>query len=234
MMIKKVALVTGGNKGIGKEIVRGLYEAGVKVYLGARNLERGRVAAKEIAAEIEIIQQDITDEASIDTAYEAINKNEKCLDILVNNAAMNLGAAASSQVTVQEMRTVFETNVFSIVGMTNRFLPLLKKAEHANIVNLSSDVASLQLQKESADLPLSYPSSKTAVNALTVHYASEFKNSHLHFNMIAPGFVDTDFNGHRGTKTPQEGAAAPLKYALDFSDHAPNGVYASSEGVIPF
>lgn len=141
----RVALVTGANKGIGKAIVRGLARAGFTVLLGARNAERGIAAAKELANDgtVRFIQLDVTDEASVRAAAEVIEREFGRLDVLVNNAGINKGPNVTgwrppSEETAENMRAVFETNVFAVVTVTNVFLPLLLRAEAGRIVNVTS------------------------------------------------------------------------------------------------
>jgi len=232
----KIALVTGANKGIGKEIARGLAQLGFTVLLAARDAERGLTAAAELAADghVAFQQLDVTDPASIDAAVKNIEQRHGRLDVLVNNAGIGVAYAPASQTSTDAMRTVFETNVFSIVGVTNAMLPLLRNAEAARIVNVSSVRGSLTHPDALTWNPsMSYSTSKTAVNALTVHYALELADTPIKVNAVTPGYVATDLNAFQGNRTPAEGARVALKYATLDAD-GPSGGLFDEEGVIPW
>ena len=146
MNTTKIALVTGANKGIGKEIARQLGQAGFTVLVGSRDLARGELAVKELVAEgLDAIgiQLEVTDEKSVRSAAEWIETACGRLDVLVNNAAIiPAGDDAVSQVGIGVLREAFETNVFGLVSVTQAMLPLLSRAERARVVNLSTSLAS--------------------------------------------------------------------------------------------
>ncbi len=221
----KVALVTGANKGIGKAIVRGLAQKGMTVLLGARNPERGIQAARELSNDgtVLFLQLDVTDEASVQAAAREIAARYGRLDVLVNNAGIGLGASRPGEETVQNMRMVYETNVFAVVAVTNALLPLLRLSRAGRIVNVTSLRGSLGDAGAYVGTPImAYSSSKTALNALTVHYAP---TTHIKVNGAAPGYVATDFNGFHGTRTPDEGAAIAVKLATLDEDGPTGGVF---------
>jgi|SRR5579859_8042425 len=223
-----VALVTGANKGIGKAIAQGLAQQGMHVLLGARNPERGMQAAEELSryGTVRFLALDVTDEASLQAAVEEITTRYGVLDVLVNNAGIGLGVFPPSAETVQTMRTVYETNVFAIVAVTNALLPLLRRSAAGRIVNISSLRGSLGDAGAFVGTPLmAYSSSKTALNALTVHYARELAATPIKVNGAAPGYVATDFNGFRGTRTPAEGAAIAIRLATLPPDGPTGGVF---------
>jgi NAD(P)-dependent dehydrogenase (short-subunit alcohol dehydrogenase family) len=213
---RRVALVTGANKGIGKAIAAGLLADGFVVYLGARDLERGRAAAEGLAAvgDARALQLDVTSESDVDDAVARITQDFGHLDVLVNNAGVNVGYQRPTEESVENLRYVYETNVFAVVRVTNAFLPLLRQSPAGRIVNVTSKRGSIGEEGAWAGQPsMAYSSSKTALNALTVHYARELADTPIKVNGAAPGHVATDFNGFRGTRTPEEGAAVAVRLA---------------------
>lgn len=229
-----VALVTGANKGIGKEIARGLAKRGVTVLLGTRNRERGLAAAAELQADGTVVPLliDVTDGATIASAASEIEAQYGRLDILVNNAGVPASRTPPSEIDVAEMRHVFEANVFAVVAVTNAMLPLLRQSPAARIVNISSLRGSLGDQGAFVGQPsVPYSVSKTALNALTVHYARELASASVKVNAAAPGHVATDFNNFRGTRTPAEGASIAIKLATLGPD-GPTGGFFDDRGRI--
>lgn len=240
-----VALVTGANKGLGKETARQLAARGVRVVLGSRDLSRGRTAARQLAAEgadVGLVQLDVTDEASIATATATIDERYSRLDILVNNAGAFVGAPAL-QVTGEQLRSVFETNVYGVISMIQAAVPLLQRSLAPRIVNVSSTTGSIALTGAGADLPgdasrrLAYTASKAALNMLTVQYARAFAQDprlrHVLINSATPGYTATDINNHQGDRTVAEGARAIVELALLPGD-GPTGGFFSDEGRIPW
>lgn len=233
---KTVALVTGANKGIGKAIARGLARQGITVMLGARDPERGKQAEQELAAdgEVEFIRLDVLDEASINVAAHDILQKFGRLDVLVNNAGTNSGRFKPSQETAETLRQVYETNVFGVVAVTHAMLPLLRQSSAGRIVNVSSLRGSLSSPGAFTGQPsMSYSSSKTALNALTVHYARELAETNIKVNAAAPGFVATDFNNFAGKRTPDEGAAIAIRLAT-LDESGPTGGFFDDEGSLPW
>jgi len=227
---KQVALVTGANKGIGKAIVQGLARDGLIVYLGARNPERGRAAAAELQAdgEVHFVQLDVTDPASVEAAAKTIQSEAGRLDVLVNNAGISSAPGSRFRTPVEEvaenMRAVYDTNVFAVVRVTNTFIPLLLRSTAGRVVNVTSKRGSIAEEGAWVGRPyMAYSTSKTALNALTVHYARSLADTPIKVNGAAPGHVATDFNGFRGTRTPAEGAAVAIRLAQLNSD-GPTGL----------
>jgi NAD(P)-dependent dehydrogenase (short-subunit alcohol dehydrogenase family) len=230
----RVALVTGANRGIGKEIARGLLRRGMTVLLGARDPARGRAAAAELAIDGEAIflPLDVTDEWSIGVAAAAIEDHHGRLDVLVNNAGVAATRDLPSEVTAEAMRLVYETNVFGIVAVIHAMLPLLKRSAAGRIVNVSSLRGSLGDPGAFAGGPsIAYSTSKTALNALTVHYARELAPLGIKVNAAAPGHRATDFNGRSGTRTPAEGATIAIRLATLEQD-GPTGGFFDENGPI--
>jgi len=216
----KIALVTGANKGIGKAIAKGLAQKGFTVFLGARDSEKGIAAAAELKAEgdVRFVQLEVTHLTSVLSAKQLIESETGRLDVLVNNAG--IGAAPGSRFNTPEeeiaenMRAVYETNVFAVVTVTNTFLPLLLQSDAGRIVNVTSKRGSLGEEGAWVGRPnMAYSSSKTALNAITIHYARSLAKTHVKVNGAAPGHVATGFNGFRGTRTPEHGAEVAIRLA---------------------
>ncbi|HEY2057824.1 MAG TPA: SDR family oxidoreductase [Amycolatopsis sp.] len=209
MTTQRTALVTGANKGIGKAIAAGLVKEGFTVYVGARDVGRGQATAAEIGGRF--MQLDVTAQEDVDRAVREIGH----LDVLVNNAGVNTGDyGPPSSETAEAMRRVYETNVFAVVRVTNAFLPLLRASTAGRIVNVTSKRGSIGEEGAWAGQPsMPYSSSKTALNAITAHYARELAGTAVKVNGAAPGHVATDFNGFRGRRTPEEGAEVAIRLA---------------------
>jgi NAD(P)-dependent dehydrogenase (short-subunit alcohol dehydrogenase family) len=234
-MEKKIALITGANKGIGFETARQLAALGMTALVGARDEERGLAAGRALrdgGADARFVQLDVTDPKSIGRAAEWIEAEYGRLDVLVNNAGTATIArrgALPSQTDLGDMRAVYEINVFGVVAVTNAMLPLLRRAEAARIVNVSSEVGSIGSQSDPAS-PLSqmpasvqYPSSKSALNMITAMYAKEFRDTPIKVNAANPGYTDTDFNDHRGFRSAAEGAE-PSVYLATLPGDGPSGI----------
>jgi NAD(P)-dependent dehydrogenase (short-subunit alcohol dehydrogenase family) len=235
-MTTKIALITGANKGIGFETARSLGTQGMTVLIGARDEERGRAAEqalRESGADAHFVQLDVTDAKSIQRTAEWIEAEYGRLDILVNNAGTATVARQGfppSQTSLEDMRAVYEINVFGVVAVTNAMLPLLRRAPAARIVNVSSEVGSITAQSDPGhplgQMPASvqYPSSKAALNMITAMYAKELRDTPIKVNAANPGFTDTDFNNHRGFRTAAEGAE-PSVYLATLPGDGPTGIH---------
>lgn len=234
----KTALVTGANKGIGLEVVRQLVINGFFVYLGSRNLESGRAAAEKLKADginaIEAIQLDVTNPDSVSAARAEIGRKTKVLDVLINNAGISGGFPQSAlDATIDQFQTVYETNVFGVVRVTQAFIDLLKASPAPRIVNVSTAMASLTLAADSSsagyDIKLAvYQSSKSALNMYTINLAYALRDTAFKVNAVCPGYTKTDFTGHQGTSTVQEAGQRIAKYAL-LNQDGPTGKYFSEE-----
>jgi NAD(P)-dependent dehydrogenase (short-subunit alcohol dehydrogenase family) len=216
------SLITGANKGLGFEAARQLVAAGHQVWIGARDPDRGQRAADQLGAGF--VQLDVTDDASVGAAAKIVGQ----LDVLVNNAGISGGRVGPTEATADDMRAVYETNVFGAVRVMHAFIPLLEDSEAPIIVNVSSGVGSLGLSADpegpwrDANYPV-YASSKAALNMLTIRYAAAFPT--MRINSVDPGFTATDFNQHRGTQTVEEGAEVIIRYALISSDGPTGGFF---------
>ncbi|MCE7063889.1 SDR family oxidoreductase [Dyadobacter sp. CY326] len=234
----KSALVTGGNKGIGYEVVKQLSKNGFFVYLGSRSLESGLSAAEKLKAEgfsnIEAVTLDVTNQESIDAARATIGKKTEVLDVLVNNAGISGGFQQSALETkIDTFKTVYETNVFGAISVTQAFFDLLQKSSAPRIVNVSTSMASLTLAADlsSSSYPtrfVAYQSSKSALNMYTINLAYELRDTAFKVNAVCPGYTKTDFTGHQGTSTPEEARQRIAKYAM-IGNNGPTGQFFSEE-----
>ncbi len=241
MADKKIALITGANKGIGKEIARQLGASGMTVLIGARDAARGKEAADELkigGADACPILVDVTDQAGIDAAAAQVEQDYGRLDVLVNNAGIALDAGPASTLELDTLRRTYETNVFGVFSVTKAFLPLLQKSEAGRIVNMSSGLGSLTQNSDpnseyAAVKPLAYNSSKAALNMMTVIFAAELKDTAIKVNAADPGYTATDLNQHRGPRTVAQGATIAVRLAT-LPEDGPTGGYFDENGVVPW
>jgi NAD(P)-dependent dehydrogenase (short-subunit alcohol dehydrogenase family) len=251
MTDKPIALITGANQGIGLQIAKDLVVHGFHVLVGSRNLERGESAAKEIGADAHALQLDVTDNASIAAAAARVRKEFGRLDVLVNNAAISSTSRTpgmsiqdyaalnrASRISLDEVRAIFETNVFGALAVTQAMLPLLRAAPQGRIVNVSSGVGSLTRASDPASpwRPIfgpGYSASKTALNAMTVAMAIELESTTIKVNAVSPGYTKTNLNGYSGTETVEQGAAEAVRLALIGPD-GPTGSFSNTQGPIPW
>jgi NAD(P)-dependent dehydrogenase (short-subunit alcohol dehydrogenase family) len=232
MQDQPVALVTGANQGIGLQIAKDLVVHGFTVLVGSRDFERGEAAAKEVGPAARALQLDVTNRASITAAAERVRNEFGRLDVLVQNAAISntrklpgqsieeyAKTTRPSNVSLDEMRAVWDTNVFGVLAVYQAMLPLLRETPGARIVNVSSGVGSLTTNSDPA-FPYRaifgpvYPASKTALNALTLAMALELEPEGIKVNAVSPGFTKTNLNGYAGTETVEEGAREAVRVAL--------------------
>lgn len=238
--ITKTALVTGANKGIGYEIAAGLARRGFRVGVGARDAGRRDEAVARLRADghdVFAVALDVTDDASVAAAAARLEQHGG-LDVLVNNAAITGGMPQEpTRVSPDQVREVVETNVIGVIRVTNAMLPMLRRAAQPRIVNVSSTVGSLTLQTAQAEAvgPVSaaYSPTKSYLNAITVQYAKELADTGILVNAGCPGYVATDLNGHRGTRTPEQGAAIFLELAT-LPAGGPTGTFRDDSGIQPW
>ena len=241
MTDRRVAVVTGANKGIGLEIARQLAHEGMRVFVGTRDEERGRAAAEKLRAEgldAQALRLDVTDDASVAAAAARIERDPGRLDVLVNNAGIAIDDGPPSRVSLEVLRRTYETNVFGVVRTTQAFLPLLRRSDAGRIVNLSSSLGSLGKNSDPAwDFAavkfLAYNSSKTAVNAITIQFAWELRETPIKVNAADPGYVATDMNRHQGVRSVEQGAATPVRLATLPAD-GPTGRFFNDAGPVPW
>jgi NAD(P)-dependent dehydrogenase (short-subunit alcohol dehydrogenase family) len=252
MQDKPVALVTGANQGIGLQIAKDLVAHGFTVLVGSRNLERGEAAAKEVGPDAHALQLDVTDQASITAATERVRRDFGRLDVLIQNAAISntnklpgqsiaeySKTTRPSNVSLDEMRAVWETNVFGVLAVYQAMLPLLREAPAARIINVSSGAGSLTMNADPANAHRSifgpvYPASKTALNAITLAMAIELESTGIKVNAVSPGFTKTNLNNYAGTETVEEGAREAVRVALLGPD-GPTGTFTHAKlGTLPW
>jgi NAD(P)-dependent dehydrogenase (short-subunit alcohol dehydrogenase family) len=214
------------------------------VYLAARDKERVEKAAATLSSEglkVKALVLDVTDEATIKAAAGLVEHEHGKLDVLVNNAGIAGGkdwTIKPSVTPLATVRTVFDTNFFGVIAVTQAFLPLLSKSAAGRIVNLSSSLGSLAIHSDPNGpfkdyVLLSYNTSKTALNAATIQFANELRGTSIKVNAVCPGYVATDLNGNSGPRTTEQGAKIAVKMATLGSD-GPTGGYFNDEGVIPW
>ncbi|WP_306213932.1 SDR family NAD(P)-dependent oxidoreductase [Actinoplanes sp. RD1] len=230
--METITLVTGGNKGIGRETARRLKEAGHTVLIGARDPGRGRIAAEELG--VGLLPLDITDQAGVDAAAARVRADHGRLDVLVNNAGVNTVVKPLEQTTAEEAAAVLEANLLGALRVTNAFVPLLRASRHARIVNVSSRVGSFAATLELGMfdwqvVPPVYAISKTALTMLTLKYSRALPG--ILVNAADPGYTATDLNGGRGTQTVTEGTDAIVRLAT-LGDDGPTGTYVSRDGTV--
>ena len=258
----EVALITGGTQGIGKEVARALVRAGVTTVIAARGAETGGAAATELSAQAApdaraVFQPvDLADAGSIAGLAEFVSGEFGRLDILVNDAARAFPPQSAFTVTADQMRAVFEVNVFAVVTLTNALMPLLEAAEAGRIVNVSTERGSLgvgetpvadDMRRRAGNTApagtmahriafvtppnMTYGSSKAALNAVTQHFAHQLEQtgSRVRINAAAPGHCATPFNNFRGWRTAGEGARIITALAL-CGDDAPQGGFFNDQG----
>ncbi|MER9253310.1 SDR family oxidoreductase [Mesorhizobium sp. M0598] len=250
MQDKPVALVTGANKGIGLQIAKDLAANGLTVLVGSRRLEHAEAAAKSIGGDAHALQLDVTDQASIAAAAERIRIEIGRLDVLVNNAGIShagkpgtsfeeiINSGRPSVASLDDVRAVFETNVFGIVAVTQAMLRLLREAPAARIVNVSSGAGSLTLNADPAfpyrtSFGAVYNPSKTAVNAMTLAFAIELEETGIKVNAACPGYTATELNNFEGPRTVEQAAREPVRLAL-LDASGPTGTFSNEDGPLPW
>jgi len=252
---KKVALVTGANTGVGFQVAKALANDGYMVYVGARDLQKGEAAVIQIGGNTQAIQLDITDTQSIHAAVAKIQDEFGYLTLLVNNAAIShagkkgrtmeevLEAQKPSVAHIPELRTVWDTNVFGTLALTQAVLPLLQSAPSARIVTVSSALGSLTLNANPqnpyrAAFDAVYGASKTALNGIFLSLANELENTNIKIHLVSPGFTATALNNFQGTDTVEHGSLEPIRVAL--TEDLPNGSFtgpadfAGKDNVLPW
>ncbi|NJI71987.1 SDR family NAD(P)-dependent oxidoreductase [Sphingobacterium kitahiroshimense] len=236
----KVALVTGANQGIGFQIAKALAGNGYIVYLGCRDIEKGYAAATTIGNNARAVQLDVTDATSVYAAVQELEKDFGYLTLLVNNAGIShagihrgtleemMASQRPSVASIAEMRTVWETNVFAVLSVTQSFLPLIRQAENPRIVNVSSGLGSLTLNADPNSpwrngFDAIYGASKAALNALTLSLSIELEAENIKVNAVTPGFTATALNNFQGTDSIEVGSLEPIRVALE--EDGPTGKF---------
>lgn len=245
MTDQRIALVTGANQGVGLQLTRELVAKGVTVLLGSRNLEKGEAAARSIGTGAIAIQIDVTDAASIAAAAERIRTEFGRLDLLVNNAGISNNrpakvtmaeftkTSAASIVSIEEVRAIWDTNVFGVLAVYQAMLPLLRLSSDARIVNVSSTVGSLGTNADPA-FPYraiytpGYAASKTALNGITLAMMIELEGTGIKVNLVSPGYTSTALNNFEGTDSLEDGSREVVRVAL-LGPNEPSGTFTAWE-----
>lgn len=235
--------ITGANKGIGFQVAKQLLQQGYFVYLGCRNAENGKAAVAKLQEQklnkVGFIEIDITNKDSVKDAVIELSSKIPQLEVLINNAGI-IGSFAqkASNIEMDVIDKIIETNFKGAVRTTQSFLDLLKKSANPRIVNVSSDMGSLSLQSdynwEHAHLkPLGYMASKASLNAFTISLAYELREANFKVNSVNPGATATDLNNHLGTRTPEFAAQVIVK-AATFDKNGPTGKFFGENGELPW
>jgi NAD(P)-dependent dehydrogenase (short-subunit alcohol dehydrogenase family) len=242
---KKIALVTGANRGIGLETARQLGKKGITVVVAARSFEAAKETAEKLKAEgldVFPVKLDVTSAADRTAAAKTISEKYGKLDILINNAGVGADNGIfenkTAETTDAELQKVFGTNLFSVVAVTREFLPLLKKSPAGRIVNLSSILGSLTLHADpnspiAAIKTFAYDASKSALNAFTIHLAAELKGTNIKVNSAHPGWVKTDMGTDKAPMEVTDGAKTSVELALIGAD-GPNGRFIHMGKEVPW
>ncbi|MBY5549297.1 SDR family oxidoreductase [Rhizobium leguminosarum] len=236
----KNALITGANKSIGFETARRLGGMGYRVWLGARDEGRGESAAETLRAQghdVRFLEIAVEDDASVKAAADRVRQEDGKLDALVNNAGIPGAFIDPADQTVDDIRQVYEINVFGPIRITQAFLPLLKAASSANVVNVSSELGSLgALTDPESEFygvnSLGYNSSKTALNAVTVSFSKALASFGITVNSADPGYTKTDFNGNTGYRTVEQ--AAEIIVQLAVANDGQTGAFINDKGTLPW
>jgi NAD(P)-dependent dehydrogenase (short-subunit alcohol dehydrogenase family) len=229
-----ITLITGANKGLGRETARRLLEVGHTVLIGARYAERGQRAADELGGVF--LKIDPTSDASVAAAVDQVRSEYGRLDVLINNAGTAEPRVGAADLTADEAMKGFGINVFGPIRVMHAFLPLLRASGNPRIVNVSSGVGSFTrlltpgTVENAVTLPV-YPATKAALTMLTVQYARALDG--ILVNAADPGFTATDFNNNRGTQTVTEGTDAIVRLATLPKD-GPTGTFQDRNGTVPW
>ena len=240
---KKVALITGANKGIGFETARQLGKLGYTVLLGSRDALKGEVAARQLRGEgidARVVKLDVTRQSDIDAVARLVEREFGALDVLVNNAGVMLEKGwtqnTTSETRLENLRATFEANVFAVVALTNALLPALKKAAAARIVNVSSLLGSVSLQATPGSPTygtklFAYNASKAALNMFTIHLAHELRGTKIKVNSAHPGWVKTDLGGSAAPMDAVEGAKTEVQLATLPEDGPTGGFFHAGQAI---
>ncbi len=245
-MSKKIALITGANKGIGFETARQLGKEGITIIAASRNKENGIKAVAELNAEgidAEFLQLDVDNDKDIQFAYDHINNKYGKLDILVNNAGIqvesdNWAINNSADIDEKVLRQTLDTNFFNVVKLTNTLLPLIRKSDAGRIVNLSSILGSLGLHAD-PNSPIygsklfAYDTSKTALNSYTIHLAAALADTNIKVNSAHPGWVKTDMGSDAAPMEIADGAKTSVALSL-LDANGPSGKYIHLGSELPW
>ena len=227
----RVALVSGGNRGIGLEIVRQLAGRGITVILGSRDEESGRAAAEGLSGDVVVRQLDVTDEGSVARLASFVEDEFGRLDVLVNNAGIsNDDGQRGVNADLDRVREALEANLFGAWRLCEMAIPLMQRHGYGRIVNVSSGMGALEDMGGGSP---GYRVSKTALNALTRILASELRGSGILVNSVCPGWVQTDMGSPRAPRPVEEGADTPV-WAATLPKGGPTGGFFRDRRPIPW
>ncbi|WP_411346528.1 SDR family NAD(P)-dependent oxidoreductase [Paenibacillus sp. WLX1005] len=240
-MDKKIALVSGANKSIGFEVVRGLAQMGMIVYLGSRNEEMGIQAANDLHSDgdVRFIQLDVSNEHSMTSAIHTIQKQHGRLDVLVNNAGIASSDSdahnfSASNISMESVKKIFDTNFLGAVRLTQLSIPLLRQSKAGRVVNTSSAAGSFQyLNDVNSPKPFAYCTSKLALNGATIIFADELRDTGIKINAAHPGLVNSALSNNMGERTGKDGAKIIIQLAT-LDDNGPTGGFFDEDGVYPW
>jgi NAD(P)-dependent dehydrogenase (short-subunit alcohol dehydrogenase family) len=233
----KTVLITGANKSIGFETARQLLQQGYYVYLGCRDILKGKEAVSQLQSEgldqVEPLEIDVDDPESIKSARTVLGQKTDVLDVLINNAGISGTMEGAIETDITVFRQVFETNFFGVIEVTQAFIDLMKAAPEPRIVNVTSGLGSLNLHTDTSwkyyGLKVaSYFPSKAALNAYTIALSNDLLDTAFKVNAVDPGYTATDFNHHSGPGTVPDAAARVVKAAVLGPD-GPTGKFFSDD-----
>jgi NAD(P)-dependent dehydrogenase (short-subunit alcohol dehydrogenase family) len=232
--MKRIALVTGANRGLGLEASRQLVTKGYHVILTSRDEKKGKAAAEKLkqSGEVTFHPLDVTNEKSITALFNFVKTEFKRLDVLINNAGIlpDTGNASTLQAKLETLRAAVETNTFGPFLMTQKFLPLMQQNNYGRIVNVSSGMG--QLSEMEGGYP-GYRISKTALNAVTKIFAAETEGSDILINSVCPGWVKTDMGGPGAERSVDKGAET-IVWLATLPENSPNGLFFRDKEQIPW
>jgi NAD(P)-dependent dehydrogenase (short-subunit alcohol dehydrogenase family) len=241
---QKTAVVTGANKGIGREVVRQLASRGFKVFLGARDENRGLKAVEEIRAEgltdVHYLSLDVANDESVKLAAESVANQVNALDVLVNNAGVSIsGFKGPWDESISDIEATYNVNVYGVIRTIRAFADLLKKSKSGRIVNVGSSLGSLKLTSDPTwpayhYNTIAYLSSKSALNAVTIAFAKALAEYNIKVNTTCPGYTATDLNGHPPEAHSVEVGAQSTVFYSTIPDDGPTGTFHDKDGVIPW
>jgi NAD(P)-dependent dehydrogenase (short-subunit alcohol dehydrogenase family) len=240
---KKIAFITGANRGLGKETARQLGKLGITVVIGSRDVKKGDAVAAELRSQgiaAESVRCDVTKAEDHHGVYEYLASKHRKLDILINNAGVSLerlgepGGAVTSTVSQKVLRDTFDANFFSTVALTQKLLPLIRKSAAGRIVNLSSILGSQTLHATPGSpiydfKALAYDASKAALNSFTIHLAFELRDTPIKVNSAHPGWVKTDMGGPNAPMELGDGAKTSVQLATLGADGPTGGFFHLGE-----
>jgi NAD(P)-dependent dehydrogenase (short-subunit alcohol dehydrogenase family) len=228
--VSPVAVVTGGNRGLGLEVCRQLAAAGHRVVLGSRDQAKGEQAAAGVGSRVVAVQLDVSDQGSVDRAAERIRDEFGRCDVLVNNAAIDYDTDTRAiSADLDRVHRAMETNLFGAWRTALALLPMIRRSPRGRIVNVSSESGSLAGMGGGTP---AYHVSKAALNALTRTLAAELRRDRVLVNAICPGWTATDMGG-RGGRPVADGAASVL-WAVQLNDDGPTGGFFRDGRPLPW